>query len=201
MKRSPLQIIPWVQTSGTTFEWEFGDGATPSSATLAGPHVVSYATPGLKTVRLIISNGLSDTLVKTDYILVNPVPGVVIESAERCGPGSIDLTATLTNADRVDFSTDDGLTVASTDISAPYVFTATLGTAETLHVMGKAYNTVSGCSGAWEGDAFAVANLVPVSEKIASSHIGISVPGYVDVVCSGQQNVVYYVNGRIQCHL
>ena len=182
--------------SGTTFEWEFGDGATPSSSTLAGPHDVSYATPGLKTVRLIISNGLSDTLVKTDYILVNPVPGVVIESAERCGPGSIDLTATLTNADRVDFSTDDGLTVASTDITAPYVFTATLGTAETLHVMGKAYNMVSGCSGAWEGDAFAVANLVPVSEKIASSHIGISVPGYVDVVCSGQQNVVYYVNGQ-----
>jgi gliding motility-associated-like protein len=183
-------------TSGTTFEWEFGDGATPSSATLSGPHVVNYTTPGLKTVRLVISNGLSDTLVKTDYILVNPVPGVVIESAERCGPGSINLTATLTNADRVDFSTDDGVTVASTDNSAPYVFTATLGTAETIHVMGKAYNMVSGCSGAWEGDAFAVANVVPVSEKIASSHIGISVPGYVDVVCSGQQNVIYYVNAE-----
>ena len=63
-------------------------------------------------------------------------------------------------------------------------------------LMGKAYNTVSGCSGAWEGDAFAVANLVPVSEKIASSHIGLSVPGYVDVVCSGQQNVLYYVSGQ-----
>ncbi len=121
---------------------------------------------------------------------------MIIESAERCGPGSIDLTATLTNADRVDFSTDDGVTVASTDNSAPYVFTANLGTAETLHIMGKAYNTVSGCSGAWEGDAFAVANLVPVSEKIVSSHIGISVPGYVDVVCSGQQNVIYYVNAE-----
>ncbi len=183
-------------TSGTTFEWEFGDGATPSSATLSGPHVVNYTTPGLKTVRLVISNGLSDTLVKTDYILVNPVPGVVIESAERCGPGTIDLNATLTDADKVDFSTDGGLTIASTDNSAPYVFTVTLATAETLHVMGKAYNTLSGCSGSWEGNAFAVANLVPVSEKITSSHIGVSAPGYVDVICSGQQNVLYYVNGE-----
>jgi gliding motility-associated-like protein len=183
-------------TSGTTFEWEFGDGATPSSATLSGPHVVNYTTPGLKTVRLVISNGLSDTLVKTNYILVNPVPGVTIESAERCGPGTIDLTATLSDADRVDFSTDGGSTIASTDDSAPYVFTATLGTAETIHVTGKAYNTVSGCSGAWEGDAFAVANQVPVAESIVSSHTGVSAPGYVDVVCSGQQNVLYFVNGE-----
>ncbi len=183
-------------TSGTTFEWDFGEGADPLSATLSGPHTVHYTTAGLKTVRLVISNGLSDTLVKTDYILVNPVPGVVIESAERCGPGAVDLTATLSDADRVDFSTDGGLTIASTDNAAPYVFSATLGTAETLQVVGKAYNTVSGCSGPWEGSAFAVANVVPVSEKINSSHIGISVPGYVDVVCIGQQNVMYYVNGE-----
>jgi gliding motility-associated-like protein len=181
---------------GTTFEWDFGNGASPASATLSGPHVVSYSTPGLKSVRLIIHNGLSDTLLRTNYIVVNPVPSVVIDNAERCGPGSIDLHANLTNADQVDFSTDGGTTIAYTDNTAPYVFTTNIGPLQTISVMGRAYNTITGCYGSWEGDAVGMANEVPVTEKIASSHSITPHSGYVDIVCAGQLNELYYVNGQ-----
>jgi len=177
---------------GTAIQWySSAIGGTPLPATTALSDDSTYYAS--QTIGGCESNlRLAVTVVTGN----DPVPGVVIESAERCGPGSIELTAILTDADRVDFSTDGGLTVASTDDSAPYVFTAMPGTAETIHVVGKAFNMASGCFGPWEGEALAIANEVPVAEKIVSSHVGILEPGYVDVVCSGQQNILYYVNGE-----
>ncbi len=174
---------------GTAIQWYSSDvGGTPlPAATALSDDSTYYAS---QTIDGCESNlRLAVTVVTGN----DPVPVVVIESAERCGPGNIDLEATLTDADWVDFSIDGGLTIAATDSSAPYVFTVTLAADETLQIMGKAYNTVSGCSGAWEGDAVAVANVLPVPENIASSHNGVPVSGYVDMVCSGQQNVLYYV--------
>lgn len=43
----------------TTWSWDFGDGASPATATGAGPHVVSYASSGAKSVVLSINGGTS----------------------------------------------------------------------------------------------------------------------------------------------
>ncbi len=43
----------------STWEWDFGDGASPASATGQGPHTVTYSTTGYKTVTLDVDNGTS----------------------------------------------------------------------------------------------------------------------------------------------
>lgn len=40
---------------GTTYEWNFGSGATPLTATGIGPHVVEYSTTGVKTITVTAS--------------------------------------------------------------------------------------------------------------------------------------------------
>ncbi len=43
-------------TSGATFEWRFGDGATPATSSDQSPSV-TYATPGARLVSLIVTKG------------------------------------------------------------------------------------------------------------------------------------------------
>jgi PKD repeat protein len=51
--------------------WDFGAGASPATATTAGPHIVSYSTPGEKTVSLIVSGpDGSDTREINDFVSV-----------------------------------------------------------------------------------------------------------------------------------
>ena len=61
-------------SGSTTYSWNFGTGATPSTATGSGPHTVTYTSSGSKTVSLTITEGASDTETKTNYITVNPLP-------------------------------------------------------------------------------------------------------------------------------
>ncbi len=55
----------------SSFEWSFGEGATPSTADTEGPHNVSYSSSGLKDIKLTIT-GPSGTkeLTKKSYIEV-----------------------------------------------------------------------------------------------------------------------------------
>jgi PKD repeat protein len=56
------------------WNWYF-EGGTPSTSTEQNPANIVYSTPGLYDVRLIVSNGqFTDTLVKTDYIVVTTQP-------------------------------------------------------------------------------------------------------------------------------
>ncbi|MDX2284863.1 MAG: PKD domain-containing protein, partial [Bacteroidia bacterium] len=57
---------------GSLFFWDFGGGT--GTANGPGPHLVSWSTPGPKTVRLVVeSNGCqSDTAFRT--VTVNPIP-------------------------------------------------------------------------------------------------------------------------------
>ncbi|MGD1890576.1 MAG: fibronectin type III domain-containing protein, partial [Cyclobacteriaceae bacterium] len=56
----------------TTYNWDFGFGATPATATGVGPHVVTYNTNGLATVSLTIDQGLPTEHIetKTDFISI-----------------------------------------------------------------------------------------------------------------------------------
>ncbi|MCK5839037.1 MAG: PKD domain-containing protein, partial [Bacteroidales bacterium] len=53
-----------------TWDWHF-EGGSPEYSSVQNP-VISYADPGIYTVTLIVSDGTqSNTLVKSDYIMVN----------------------------------------------------------------------------------------------------------------------------------
>ncbi len=62
----------------TAYAWDFGDGASPATATTAGPHTVTYATAGMKTVALTVNGSVTET--KSAYItVVDPnAPAVVV---------------------------------------------------------------------------------------------------------------------------
>ncbi len=57
---------------GTTYNWNFGAGATPPTANTAGPHVVSYTSTGWKSPTLSLNSGVS-TRTKTAYNYVSPI--------------------------------------------------------------------------------------------------------------------------------
>ncbi len=63
-----ISVIPGV----TTYSWNFGAGATPATATTAGPHVVSYSTTGWKSPTLTLNAGVSSR-TKTNYVYVSPL--------------------------------------------------------------------------------------------------------------------------------
>ena len=57
-----------------SWQWYF-EGGTPSTSTEQHPMNITYSTPGIFDVRLIISNGISDdTLTKDNYIVVTTQP-------------------------------------------------------------------------------------------------------------------------------
>jgi PKD repeat protein len=56
----------------TSYRWFFGQNAVPSSATTQGPHIVRYATPGVQTVTLTVSNGITQVVSSYDIIVTVP---------------------------------------------------------------------------------------------------------------------------------
>jgi PKD repeat protein len=52
----------------TSWDWNFGEGASPATANTQGPHQVSYNTTGPKTVSLTVNGPLTKT--KTEYVTV-----------------------------------------------------------------------------------------------------------------------------------
>jgi len=58
--------------SFSSWNWSFGSGAQPASATGQGPHVVTYSTAGSKTISLVVNGTYSIT--KTDYVTIGTNP-------------------------------------------------------------------------------------------------------------------------------
>ncbi|MDW3192738.1 MAG: PKD domain-containing protein [Cytophagales bacterium] len=89
-------------TGGVTFNWDFGSGATPATAsvTTTASQSVSYSTPGLKTITLTMveANGCERTLTRTDYLDVRgPVPTFNIANAIQCLTPASPTTFTSTS--------------------------------------------------------------------------------------------------------
>lgn len=87
-----------------SYEWSFGAGASPSTATGRGPHSVKYLSSGLKDVRLRI-NG-KDSLRKNNYIQINttPAPVSVLKSGTLSGCENRDLVLAARVTNGVTFS-------------------------------------------------------------------------------------------------
>jgi len=65
---------------GETYAWNFGAGASPATAATVGPHTVTYATAGQKTVSLQVTNANgTETETKSNYITIaNPPTGCLM---------------------------------------------------------------------------------------------------------------------------
>ena len=75
--------------SPESWSWDFGDGASPTSATGVGPHTVTYSTEGLKNITLTIDKGTDQhVLVINEFIHIS--------SAAPNDAGAITGEATVT---------------------------------------------------------------------------------------------------------
>ena len=126
------------QSSGaiTTYDWNFGAGATPATATGPGPHIVTYGTAGDATVSLTVDG--PTTATKTDYITINAEDdaGFGYDASAYC-PNGADPSPSFVNTPGGSFTaTPAGLVIRANDgtidLSAstagvPYTITYTTG--------------------------------------------------------------------------
>ncbi|NUM31541.1 MAG: T9SS type A sorting domain-containing protein [Bacteroidetes bacterium] len=75
--------------SSAIYNWSFGNGATPATATGKGPHSVSYSTGGTKTVSLTVTdcNLKSCTSTATKTVNINNISNPVINSENSVAKG------------------------------------------------------------------------------------------------------------------
>jgi len=172
------------------YAWDFGAGAQPSTSTTQGSQKVIYTSSGNKTVRLsITSNGDTETNTKTDYILVNTVPDVTIEDKSRCGAGAIVFTATSSNADIVEFSTDNGLNILSSDNSSPFQQSIILNDGENIRMWVNGINSTTGCASGWTNSANGTANLIPQTGSITVIEGSGSNNNFLDIACRNETHI------------
>ena len=57
-------------SESASYSWDFGDGASPATASTAGPHTVTYNTAGFKSISLSLNSGESIKL-RENYIYVS----------------------------------------------------------------------------------------------------------------------------------
>ena len=70
---SAITFFSRSQNNPTSYSWTF-PGGTPATSTVTNP-VVTYATPGVYAVKLVVSNGIGlDSLTLSNYITVTPAP-------------------------------------------------------------------------------------------------------------------------------
>jgi len=62
-----------------TYDWNFGEDATPATATGAGDHIVQYSTTGEKTVRLILTSEFDKDSIDIKHTIAGEVPYTINE--------------------------------------------------------------------------------------------------------------------------
>jgi PKD repeat protein len=93
-----ITFMPNIQGNPSTSEWNFGEGATPSTITGDGPHQVSYASEGVKTITLTISNGTnSHSETKTAYVTIDNADFFAREDIDEVLPNAGVTTSVLDN--------------------------------------------------------------------------------------------------------
>jgi len=94
--------------SPDTWEWNFGEGATPAAATGLGPHTVQYSTSGYKNVTLTINKGTDEhVLAKNELIYVfGSVPNDAGEITGDTVVAAGNHTYSVANQENVTFTWD-----------------------------------------------------------------------------------------------
>lgn len=114
----------------TSWLWNFGDG---NSSTLQNPTHI-YLDNGNYTVRLItFSSGGSDTLTLNNYVHVSKPDSPIANDNERCGQGTIQLTATSAgNVNWYNAQTNGNLLFTGSTFTTSVISTNTQYFAETV---------------------------------------------------------------------
>jgi len=108
----------------TDWSWDFGAGATPATATGAGPHTVSYSSGGTKTITLDINGG---ALTSSQTVNINSLPAAPTisnsGSTTFCDGTSVILTSSETGGN--DWSTAQTTDAIIVSTSGTYSVTYT----------------------------------------------------------------------------
>ncbi|MBE0654765.1 MAG: PKD domain-containing protein, partial [Bacteroidales bacterium] len=106
-------------TGSTTYDWNFGAGASPATATGAGPHTVTYSVPGTSTVSLTITDGVSDSETKPDFITVAAFPSSPTANLTQptCLVSTGSITVTSPTGANIQYSIDGTNWVSSATFS------------------------------------------------------------------------------------
>ncbi len=115
--------------------WNFGEGAIPATATGAGPHFVTYSTPGMKDISLTITgSGNSKKLEKKGYIEVVNDLDIFLPYSEKLVVNGKPITITAFGAEDYVWNPSEGLSTSTgnTVIASPadtttYTVTGTMG--------------------------------------------------------------------------
>lgn len=84
-------------STGVTYIWDFGTGATPQTSTAQNPSGVMYNSAGTKTIRLTTTNAFGCSKTITQNITINATPIVSFTSTTpQCTGLSVDFTNTGT---------------------------------------------------------------------------------------------------------
>jgi len=91
-----------------TYEWDFGDGASPPTAIGSGPHIVKYTSEGSKTVKLVVTQGaIEDSIVKNEFVYAaSGIPEIIEISGETEVNVFDTLTYTTTDLNEVNYQWD-----------------------------------------------------------------------------------------------
>jgi len=110
----------------TSWNWDFGVGASPATATGAGPHVVTYSSGGTKTIDLSINGGAQSS---SQTVTINALPATPLITSSGpttfCDGNSVTLTSSEVGGN--DWSTAETTDVISVSSSGTYSLTYTTG--------------------------------------------------------------------------
>ncbi|MBT29406.1 MAG: hypothetical protein CMO01_07055 [Thalassobius sp.] len=91
-----FQDVVFTQVSDSnvvSWDWAFGEGATPATASTKGPHEVVYTTPGTKTSRLTVSNGVIEETYTYEFEVTEaPLASFTSTGATDAIPATIQFT-------------------------------------------------------------------------------------------------------------
>jgi gliding motility-associated-like protein len=109
-----------------------------------------------------------------------------MEDRARCGDGEVLFTATTTNANIVEFSSDNGQSILSTDNTSPYQQSVMLNAGESIELWAKGINSVTGCESSWDNNANGIANPSPVTGLITRIDGSGGNSDFFDIACRNE---------------
>lgn len=101
--------------SVSTYSWDFGVDATPTTSFSIGPHTISYTSSGVKTIRMIATNVIgSDTIDKMVLVKVNQLdtPSFVFLEDSACLGAQVYSVNSIDNAELYTWSLSGGGSIA-----------------------------------------------------------------------------------------
>lgn len=106
----PVNFTNLGTTTGVTWAWDFGTGASPAASSVQDPTGVVYSTSGIKTVTLITTNGTTScSATASQTIIIHQSPTATFTSnAPQCANVGINFTNTGSTGSNWSYSWDLG---------------------------------------------------------------------------------------------